>query len=32
MLGMTGAITATPTEMTDAGAKLPTAEVKGEDA
>jgi excisionase family DNA binding protein len=32
MLGMTGTVTATPTEMTDAGAKLPTAGVKGEDA
>jgi excisionase family DNA binding protein len=32
MLGMTGTVTATPTEMTDAGAKLPTAEGKGEDA
>ncbi len=32
MLGMTGTVTGTPTEVTDAGAKLPTAEVKGEDA
>jgi hypothetical protein len=32
MLGITGTSTGTPTEMTDAGAKLPTAEVKGEDA
>jgi excisionase family DNA binding protein len=32
MLGMIGIFTATPTEMTDAGAKLPTAEVKGADA
>jgi excisionase family DNA binding protein len=32
MLGMTGAGPATPTETTDAGAELPTAGVKGEDA
>jgi excisionase family DNA binding protein len=32
MLGMTGTVTAILTEMTNASAKLPTAEVKGEDA
>ncbi|PWT86822.1 MAG: hypothetical protein C5B58_00785 [Acidobacteria bacterium] len=31
MLGMTGTGIAAPTEMGDAGTKLPTAEVKGED-
>jgi hypothetical protein len=32
MLGMTGSVTATPTVIIDASAKLPTAEVKGEDS
>jgi excisionase family DNA binding protein len=32
MLGMTDTVTATPNEVTDAGAKLPTPGVKGEKA
>jgi hypothetical protein len=32
MLAMTGSVTATPTVTIDASAKLPTAEVKGENA
>jgi excisionase family DNA binding protein len=32
MLGMTGVITAAPTEITEVGAKLPTARLRGGDA
>jgi excisionase family DNA binding protein len=32
MLGMTGTITAAPTEITEVGAKLPTAGLRGGDA